>query len=166
MYVPFFWARCPNIPLVVAFCHKINTKMSYNLLTGKLCISDKSVMSVNVKQQTDHGKLFGLCGGGGYAISLVVLQRLFSHFESQEHFYDTYMMINSLTHYSDITTSFLLNTFANATLAHLEGIHPWVVDLDKYFSSNQSKENDVPILTLHYASGRMQQYIDVVNSQN
>ena len=103
-----------------------------------------------------------MCGGGGYAISTEVLQKLFANFTSKTEFYETYMMLNSLTGYSDITTSYLLTTYTNASLVQLEGVHPWAVDdLEQYMTSQEGRT--VPVLTVHYASGKMQEKMDIVN---
>ena len=104
-----------------------------------------------------------MCGGGGYAISSKVLQRLFDNFLSQKLFYETYMMFNNLTQYSDITTSHFLTTYADTSLVKLEGLHPWKIKrLDQYISKGGAGHG-VPILTLHYAAGRMQEYKDIVH---
>ena len=104
----------------------------------------------------------GLCGGGGYAISSQVLQRLFAKFKSKSQFYETYMSVNKLTHYCDITTSYMLSKYGNASIVQLEGIHPWAIaeGLEQYLS----KKGNLPILSLHYASGNMQKYMDIVNN--
>ena len=108
------------------------------------------------------GQLSGLCGGGGYAISTEVLQKLFANFSTKTEFYETYMTLNSLTGYSDITTSLLLTAYANASLVQLEGVHPWAInDMEQYMASQEGRS--VPVLTLHYASGKMQEKMDIVN---
>ena len=107
-------------------------------------------------------KIWGICGGGGYAISAKVLQTLFDNFESRTQFFDTYMMFNSLTEFGDITTSHFLKTFANPSFVKLDGLNPWKVDRLDQFISKGGKSYGIPILTLHYASGRMQEYIDII----
>ena len=62
------------------------------------------------------------------------------------------MTLNSLTGYSDITTSHLLTAYANVSLVQLEGVHPWAInDMEQYMASHEGRS--VPVLTLHYAWG-------------
>ena len=58
----------------------------------------------------------------------------------------------------------MLSKYGNASIVQLEGIHPWAIaeGLEQYLS----KKGNLPILSLHYASGNMQKYIDIVNNHH
>ena len=103
-----------------------------------------------------------MCGGGGYAVSFEVLQRLFANFSTQQQFYDSYMTFNNLTKFSDITTSHFLTKYAGASLKKLDGLNPWAVTLETISSW---RKKGVPILTLHYAAGRMNEYKALVQAK-
>ena len=74
------------------------------------------------------------------------------------------MLLNTLTAFSDITTSHLLTAVANATLVQLAGFHPWgIQNLEHYVKAKGKSE---PVLSLHYVSGKMQQLMDIVDKHS
>ena len=74
------------------------------------------------------------------------------------------MLLNTLTAFSDITTSHLLTAVANASLVQLVGFHPWgIQNLEQHVKAKGKSE---PVLSLHYVSGKMQQLMDIVNKHS
>ena len=125
-----------------------------------LISANKTIARTDTNKIIAKGKILGMCGGGGYAISSEVLQRFFAEFESRSQFYETYMKLNKLTHFSDITTSHILRAYTNASLELLDGIHSWFKDEQFVLKNGKS------ILALHYASGKMQRYMDIANNRS